>query len=259
MSPTFQFDVELNEFFRSPEMAQRAQLTQQGYARDVAAFLSFLSFLWASRDRRVWRDATEADHLAYLTWRRHDPAGPRVSDATWWWPSGSWAVVERSEDQRSSESAKPVRRVNLDSGDEAALVGPAYGHAEDPDALAVQLDDDVADRRRLARWPRPDDEPGPVVWWRMGDAEVQLEPRRPVRVGFQAGVAAGGVQPERVVVADGLPAHRQVVLAVQAPRVRTCGSDRKSAVGAGAVPTGLHRGRRSRSNRVHKQRVVWSR
>jgi hypothetical protein len=80
LSPTFQYDVELNEFFRSPEMAQRAPLTQHGYARDVAAFLSFL---WASRDRRIWRDATEADHLAYLTWRRHDPAGPRVSEATW--------------------------------------------------------------------------------------------------------------------------------------------------------------------------------
>ncbi|MET8848484.1 site-specific integrase [Amycolatopsis sp. NPDC004625] len=80
LSPAFQNDVELNEFFRSTEMTQRAPLTKQGYARDLAAFLSFL---WAARDRRSWRDATEADHLAYLSWRRQDPAGPRVSGGTW--------------------------------------------------------------------------------------------------------------------------------------------------------------------------------
>ncbi|WP_091305580.1 tyrosine-type recombinase/integrase [Amycolatopsis tolypomycina] len=80
LSPTFRYDVDLNDFFRSAVMAQRAPLTQQGYARDLAAFLSFL---WSARGRRSWRDASEADHLAYLVWRRQDPAGPRVSGATW--------------------------------------------------------------------------------------------------------------------------------------------------------------------------------
>jgi site-specific recombinase XerD len=61
-------------------MAQRAPLTRQGYARDLAAFLSFLC---SAGGRRSWRDASETDHLAYLVWRRQDPAGPRVSGATW--------------------------------------------------------------------------------------------------------------------------------------------------------------------------------
>lgn len=91
-----------------------------------------------------------------------------------------------------------IRRVDLDSDDEATLVGPAQRQAKYPDALAVQLEDDVADRRRLVRWLSPDDEPGPAVWWLVSHAEIQLEPGRPVRVGFQARVAAGGAQGRRV-------------------------------------------------------------
>ena len=35
-------------------------------------------------DRRtLWRDATEADHAAYLVWRRFDVNGPRVDPRTW--------------------------------------------------------------------------------------------------------------------------------------------------------------------------------
>lgn len=52
----------LNAFFRAPVMRTKARTTQHGYARDLAAFLSFLH---AARGRG-WRDATEADHLAYL-------------------------------------------------------------------------------------------------------------------------------------------------------------------------------------------------
>src|SRR5262245_59648861 len=61
-------------------MAGGAQRTQVGYARDVAAFLTFL---WRARGGRSWRDACEADHLAYLEWRRRDASGPRVAGATW--------------------------------------------------------------------------------------------------------------------------------------------------------------------------------
>jgi site-specific recombinase XerD len=80
LSPTFEFDVDLNDFFRSSAMAHSSLLTQQGYAHDLAAFLSFL---WAARSRRSWRNAVEDDHLAYLVWRRQDIAGPGVSGATW--------------------------------------------------------------------------------------------------------------------------------------------------------------------------------
>jgi site-specific recombinase XerD len=80
ISPTFEYDVELNAFFRSAVMVGRAWTTQVGYAGDVKAFLNFL---WRARGGRSWRDATEADHLAYLVWRRRDAGGPRVDDATW--------------------------------------------------------------------------------------------------------------------------------------------------------------------------------
>jgi hypothetical protein len=76
ISPTFEYDVELNAFFRSGVMVCAAWNT----ARDLKVFLNFL---WRSRDGKSWRDATEADHVAYLTWRRKDTAGPRVDDATW--------------------------------------------------------------------------------------------------------------------------------------------------------------------------------
>jgi site-specific recombinase XerD len=80
IAPDFEYDVALNDFFADVPMACRARRTQAGYARDLTAFLNFL---WLARDGRLWRDAAEADHVAYLLWRRRDPEGPRVSGATW--------------------------------------------------------------------------------------------------------------------------------------------------------------------------------
>jgi site-specific recombinase XerD len=80
LSPTLEYDVELNGFFQSVGMVASARNTQIGYARDLAAFLTFL---WSAREGRSWREATEVDHRAYLYWRRRDPAGPRVSGAAW--------------------------------------------------------------------------------------------------------------------------------------------------------------------------------
>ena len=80
LSPDFVYDVALNAFFRSVVMVASAKTTQEGYARDLAAFLTFLC---NARDETSWRDATESDHLAYLFWRRRDPDGPRVTGATW--------------------------------------------------------------------------------------------------------------------------------------------------------------------------------
>jgi site-specific recombinase XerD len=39
--------------------------------------------LWSARGGRSWRDATEADHAAYLYWRRFDPSGPRITARAW--------------------------------------------------------------------------------------------------------------------------------------------------------------------------------
>jgi integrase len=80
LSPNFDYDVALNSYFLSGDMLCLAWNTQDGYARDLKAFLNFL---WHNRNRTCWRDATTADHMAYLIWRRKDPAGPRIDDATW--------------------------------------------------------------------------------------------------------------------------------------------------------------------------------
>jgi integrase len=61
-------------------MQSSARNTQVGYARDIAAFLTFL---WSSRGKRWWKDAAESDHLAYAFWRRSDPDGPSVAASTW--------------------------------------------------------------------------------------------------------------------------------------------------------------------------------
>ncbi len=55
LSPFYEYDVALNDFFQSAMMVASAKTTQSGYARDLAAFLTFL---WAARERRSWRDAT---------------------------------------------------------------------------------------------------------------------------------------------------------------------------------------------------------
>jgi site-specific recombinase XerD len=80
LSPSLDYDVRLNAFFRGPRMVAAPQNTRLGYARDIAAFLNFL---WSARGGRSWREATEADHVAYLVWRRRDERGPRVAGATW--------------------------------------------------------------------------------------------------------------------------------------------------------------------------------
>ena len=80
LDPALDYDVALNAFFRSADMLRCAPLTQVGYARDLAAFLTFL---WSARGGRGWREATTPDHLAYLVWRRFDEAGPHLAPATW--------------------------------------------------------------------------------------------------------------------------------------------------------------------------------
>jgi hypothetical protein len=52
LSPTFDYDVGLNNFFLSGDMLCLAWNTQDGYARDLKAFLNFL---WHNRNRTGWR------------------------------------------------------------------------------------------------------------------------------------------------------------------------------------------------------------
>lgn len=80
VSPSQEYDADLNGYFLCPVMAGAAQNTRLAAAGDVCRFLRFLD---ESRGGRSWRDASEEDHVAFLFWRRFDPAGPRVAASTW--------------------------------------------------------------------------------------------------------------------------------------------------------------------------------
>jgi hypothetical protein len=68
ISPSLEYDSVLNGYFLTPAMVGAAGNTQLAAAGDLCRFLNFL---WAARGRASWRDATEADHVAYLYWRRN--------------------------------------------------------------------------------------------------------------------------------------------------------------------------------------------
>lgn len=80
LSPRFEYDVALNEYFLQVNHLIAPQNTSLNRAR---ALKRFLDFLWTARGGRWWRDATEADHLAFHQWRRRDEAGPQVEGTTW--------------------------------------------------------------------------------------------------------------------------------------------------------------------------------
>jgi len=134
LSPTFEYDVGLNSFFLSGDMLCRAWNTQDGYARDLKAFLNFL---WHNRNRTCWRNATTADHLAYLTWRRKDPAGPRVDDATcdrevtavnrfYDWQVSANNLAENPIPQRARRPPPPT--TGRRGGGETATTAATYSH-----------------------------------------------------------------------------------------------------------------------------------
>lgn len=64
LSPSLEYDVVLNGFFQSAGMVASAWNTQAGYARDLAAFLTFL---WSAREGRSWREARCLHTNPYFT------------------------------------------------------------------------------------------------------------------------------------------------------------------------------------------------
>jgi Phage integrase, N-terminal SAM-like domain len=80
VSPALEYDIDLTRYFLRPAMIGAAQNTRLAAAGDLCRFLRFLH---ESRGGKSWRDAGEGDHAALLSWRRFDPAGPRVAASTW--------------------------------------------------------------------------------------------------------------------------------------------------------------------------------
>jgi site-specific recombinase XerD len=98
-----------------------------------------LTFLGRARGGRSWREATEADHLAFHQWRRRDAAGPRVAGATWSQEVShvnqfyAWAVTRKlvgavpiPQRVRRSAPAGTVHRTVYDG----ELVPATYAHDE---------------------------------------------------------------------------------------------------------------------------------
>lgn len=62
ISPEFEYDIGLNQYFLRPTLAGASRNTQLAAARDVRRFLDFL---WCACGGLGWRDAAEAAHDAY--------------------------------------------------------------------------------------------------------------------------------------------------------------------------------------------------
>jgi len=80
LSPRFEYDVALNSYFHRPALIGAPWNSNANRARALAGFLNFLD---RARGGRPWREATEADHLAFHQWRRRDAEGPQVAGGTW--------------------------------------------------------------------------------------------------------------------------------------------------------------------------------
>ncbi|MFE9000603.1 integrase [Streptomyces sp. NPDC007875] len=79
ISPEGTYDTELNSYFTA-KLAASPEDTQRAHAFDLKVWLTFL---WRSRSRKDWRQATPDDRAAYKQWRTVDPRGPHVDWPTW--------------------------------------------------------------------------------------------------------------------------------------------------------------------------------
>lgn len=79
IDPQGHYDVQLNRYFRT-YLSTAPINSQRAAASDLKLWLTFL---WTSRGRRNWREATEDDRAAYKHWRTVNPRGPHVDLVTW--------------------------------------------------------------------------------------------------------------------------------------------------------------------------------
>jgi len=79
IAPDGRYDIELNRYFET-ELNASPEDTQKATASDLKLWLTFL---WVSRDRTDWREATPDDRAAYKHWRTVAARGPHVDLVTW--------------------------------------------------------------------------------------------------------------------------------------------------------------------------------
>ncbi|KJS53503.1 integrase [Streptomyces rubellomurinus subsp. indigoferus] len=79
ISPEGRYDIELNSYVPTA-LAASPEDTWRAVTSDLKLWLTFL---WVSRGRKDWRQATPEDRAAYKQWRTADPRGPHVDWVTW--------------------------------------------------------------------------------------------------------------------------------------------------------------------------------
>ncbi|MER5915560.1 integrase [Streptomyces sp. NPDC001982] len=139
LSPRFVYDVALNSYFHRVDLMEGPLNSQINRALAMARYFNFLH---QSRGGKDWRDATEADHIAYQHWRRRDLRGPQVDGGTWsqevshvhqfyvfakrW--VGEVPIPQRP--RRESSKGEKGRRTRRDRRGKTDTVPATYAHDE---------------------------------------------------------------------------------------------------------------------------------
>ncbi|MEU8100565.1 site-specific integrase [Streptomyces rubiginosohelvolus] len=139
MSPVFAYDTALNAYFHRVVLLESSWHSQNNAATALARFFNFL---YVSRGGKDWRQATEADHLAFHQWRRRDERGPAVEGSTWsqevshvnqfyLWAVGKRLVAENPVPQRARRTVPAgVVPAARRGGTGAPTVPATYAHDE---------------------------------------------------------------------------------------------------------------------------------
>ncbi|MEU9658730.1 site-specific integrase [Streptomyces chartreusis] len=141
ISPDGRYDIELNEYFIL-ELAASPQDTQRAHASDLKLWLSFL---WRSRGRKDWRQATPEDRAAYKQWRTTDPRGPHVDWTTWDREVATvnafykWAVAPERKYAERNPIVHRESRIHPDRGRHGSATTPAEASHTGPRGEIVWL------------------------------------------------------------------------------------------------------------------------
>ncbi|WP_051837598.1 site-specific integrase [Streptomyces sp. NRRL WC-3742] len=135
------YDIELNSYFTN-KLVGSPEDTQRAVASDLKLWLTFL---WVSRNRKDWREATPEDRAAYKQWRTADPRGPHVDWTTWDREVATvnafynWAVHPRRAYATENPILQREARAHPSQGHRATVMTPAESSHTGPRNEVVWL------------------------------------------------------------------------------------------------------------------------